>query len=276
MAVHDIGGRREQWDSARLTGLFEPRRLLRQGHADDWTDSLTGLNSQVTRMAEMDQAFRRQHPGLVLVGMAIMLAWPLLTAPGCAVAGVVADRVAGGERRVKVEADYRDLEDRSVAVLVAADGAMLYHSPQARERVIRQTSAGVAEHVSGTTLANPRQIVEFQNTNPYWATVPAGRLLEVLDVERLVLIDLVEYRTHDPGNRHIWRGRITGNVAVHAADVSDPDNPDYYGTVTVNYPEDDQIGVVDPDTDTQTIELAMVKVFARDVVRLFHDHEVRR
>lgn len=200
----------------------------------------------------------------------------LMMAPGCAIGGWLADGVGGGGQRVKVEADYLDLEGHSVAVLVSADQQTLFYSPQARGRVVREVSTGIAEHVPETTLTDPRQITEFQRANDYWTTMRASRLLEQLEVERLVLIDLVEYRTHEPGNRHVWRGQVTGNVAVHAADADDPDNPDYYRTVSVSYPQDNGIGVVNEDTDRETIELAMVKVFGRNVVRLFHHHEVRR
>lgn len=235
-----------------------------------------GLTMANSVMSDTNRGVSRWRRYLAVSVLSVVMVWMMWSASGCAIAGVLAHSVAGGERRVKVEADYRDLDDRRVAVLVAADRDVLFYSPQARERVVREVSAGIAEHVSGATLANPRQIAEFQNANPYWTTMRVSRLIDLLEVERVVVIDLVEYRTHDPGNQHIWRGRVTGNVAVHAADARDPDNPAYYRTVTIDYPEDSAIGVVNPDVDQQTIELAMVKVFGRDVVRLFHDHEVTR
>lgn len=207
--------------------------------------------------------------------MAVLLA-AAMAMPGCAIGGWVADSLAGGERRVKVEADYEGLADQRVAVLVAADQHTLFYTPRARERIVREVSAGIAEHVPGATLTDPAEVAEFKRQNDHWAALRVSRLLEQIEVDRVVLVDLVEYRTREPGNQHVWRGQVTGNVAVHAADATDPDNPVYYRTINVTYPEDSDIGVIHPDTEDETIELGMVKAFGRDVVRLFHHHEVRR
>lgn len=207
---------------------------------------------------------------------AAMVLGVMVAAPGCAVGAWLADSVAGGERRVKVEADYEGLAEQRVAVLAAADQRTLFYTPGARERIVREVSAGIAEHVPGTTLTDPGQVADFKRRNDHWAAMRASRLLDVLEVDRVVLIDLVEYRTREPGNQHVWRGQVTGNVAVHAADADDPDNPVYYRTIGATYPEDDDVGVVNPDTEDETIELGMVKVFGRDVARLFYNHEVRR
>ena len=68
-----------------------------------------------------------------------------------------------------------------------------------------------------------------------------------MDVDKIVLIDLVEYRTHEPGNSYIWQGLITANIGVIDAHASDPDNFVYYNTVQVRFPEESSIGVVDAD-----------------------------
>ena len=209
-------------------------------------------------------ATRRLGPLLALIAAA-------LAASGCGLGPWLAHGVAGGEKTVKVKADYHNLENQRIAVLVTADEHTLYRAPEATEKICRSVSAHIAENVDGAQLMNPRQIVQFQDENPYWSTMRAGRLIEKLDTDRLVLIDLVEYRFHEPGNSHLWHGLVTGNVAVHEADGNDPDNPAYYRTVTTSFPEDTRVGVV--DSDRETIELGMVKTFGRDVARLFHLHE---
>lgn len=191
---------------------------------------------------------------------------------GCSVLAWLTHGVAGGERRTKVKAEYPELANQRVAVLVAADSRTLYRAPQSREKVCRAVASYLAEHLPTATLMNPREVVRYQADNPHWATVPPGRLLDELAVDRLVLIDLAEYRLHERGNRHLARGVLTANVTVHAADADDPDNPDYYQTVTTRYPEDSTVGVV--NADAQSIELGMIQAFGMSVARLFHDHEI--
>lgn len=206
--------------------------------------------------------------------LALLLALLLPALPGCGIVSWLAHGVAGGEKRVKVKAEYTDLADQRIAVLVAADSRTLFRAPQAPEMICRAVSSYLAEHVEGATLMNPRQAIAFQNDNPHWPTTRPGELLEKLEVDRLILIDLAEYRLHEPGNRHLARGMVTANVAVHARDADDPDNPAYYRTVATRFPEDSTVGVV--NADEQSLELGMVKSFSLSVARLFHEHEIKR
>ena len=93
-------------------------------------------------------------------------------------------------------------------------------------------------------------------------------------MQRLVLIDLNEYRLNEPGNRHLWRGYIDGNVAVYEADAEDPDDPAFATTVTAQYPEESSIGLV--EGEAETIELAALTSFGLKTGRLFYDHKVER
>jgi hypothetical protein len=195
----------------------------------------------------------------------LMLALVCLYTAGCG-------PMPGEKVMVDVSAEYLDLADRRVAVMVAADGHTLHRYPDAPLRLCRAMTTRIATHVPGVTTTIPSQIIQYQQDNPYWMNLRYGDLAKKLDVDKIVLIDLVEYQTHDPGNAHIWQGRITANVGVIDANARDPDNFVYHNTVSVQFPQGSDIGIIDSDNDT--IQLGMVVMFARRGGGLFYDHQI--
>jgi len=198
----------------------------------------------------------------------------VVSGPGCVAAGFVVDAVARGPKKVKVEAAYKGLAGKRVAVLVIATAAMLFEYPEVSVKVGRAVSARIATNTSGTMLVTPAQVVKFQRDNPHWDSVPGGTLAKRLGVERLVMIDLSEYSTHEPGNAHVFRGVVTGNVDVLEGDGPDPNNAVFSNLVAIRFPEGMAVGVV--AEDAPTIELGMLDAFSRAVAGLFYDHTVIR
>lgn len=200
------------------------------------------------------------------------LALLCLAVTGCNMIGYAGQALRGDNERIEVEAEYRGLEGKSVAVLVAADEYTLGTYPTAPLGVARAVSARLAENMPSVTVTDPQEIVKFQQKNPFWITSRYGELVEKLGVDAIVLIDLVEYRTHEPGNAYVWAGLITANVGVIERDAENPDNFTFFNTVRAQFPEDRKVGV--PNQDDQTIQLGMHSIFSRDAAGLFYDHVV--
>ncbi|HEX7008490.1 MAG TPA: hypothetical protein VF184_00820 [Phycisphaeraceae bacterium] len=201
---------------------------------------------------------------------AVLAAAMLIAATGGC--GWLAYGLAGGKRKVNVKAQYLGLNNHSIAVLTLADEYVLFEYPKAPSLVTVAVSSRIAADVPGVTVMDPRQVVAYQNQNPYWATLPDGELIRALGVDRLVRIDLAQYRTHEPGNSHVWQGMATANVSVIEADAPNPNNPVFRTTVESRFPEDTKIGVL--NTNDQTIQLGLVKALAEAVSGLFHDHQI--
>src|SRR5690606_38858230 len=130
-------------------------------------------------------------------------------------------------RTVDVAADYRGLDNQRVAVLVAANDQLLYRYPQAPSKVNQAVSAHLVQQVPGVTVTDPKQMIDFQINNPFWNAIPYSQIVQQLDVDRLVVVDLSEYRTHEPGNAHLWKGNVSGHIKVIDATAVDPDVPAY-------------------------------------------------
>jgi hypothetical protein len=201
--------------------------------------------------------------GLGLV--ALMLLAAVLNVSGCV-------PMPGEKVLVDVAGEYLGLVDQRVAVMVAADGYMLHSYPEAPIRLSKSITSRIAQHVPGVVTTIPEQVARFQEANPYWMNMRYGELAEKMGVDKIVLVDLVEYQTHEPGNAHLWQGLITANVGVIDANAPDPDNFIYYKTVGARFPEESDIGII--DTDDDTIQLGMVVLFARKAGGLFYDHQI--
>ncbi len=196
--------------------------------------------------------------GLLLMGLC-------LSAVGC-------ETMANEKQMVDVRAEYLGLAKQRVAVIVAADSHMLYQYPNSRGNVCRAITAKLAKNVPGITTTIPDKIDAFQADNPYWINMRYGELAERLGVDKIVLVDLIEYQTHEPGNAHLWQGLITANLGVIDKDAADPDNFVYQKTVTAKFPEETTVGII--DSDDETIQLGMVFLFARRGGGLFYDHQI--
>ncbi len=193
---------------------------------------------------------------------------------GCNYMAYMGQALQGDEEVTEVEADYRGLEGKSIAVMVAADEYVLFTHPDAQIGVARAVSARLADNMPSVIVMDPAKVVQFQAENPYWYAIPYSELIQKMDVDAIVLIDLVEYQTHEPGNKYIWQGIITGNVGVILADAENPDDFVYYTTVRALFPEDRKVGVV--DANNATIQLGMHSIFSRDAAGLFYDHSIVR
>lgn len=178
----------------------------------------------------------------------------------------------GEKKMIDVKAQYLGLADQRVAVLTSADAHLLHDYPKAPLLINKAITSRIAKNVPGVTTTIPEEIDAFQKQNPYWANMRYGELAEKLGVDRVVLIDLIEYQTHEPGNAYIWQGLVTANIGVIDADARDPDNFVFQNTVQARFPQKSDIGLV--DSDNETIQLGLLFLLSQRGGGLFYDHQV--
>ena len=201
---------------------------------------------------------------LSLLAMAVMLC-------GCpfhlfgAMAGA-----AESQKKVEKHARYYGLEGKSVAVVVDADLSILYEHPDLVGTITSGVSEWINRDVIGTTMVPAAVVLAWQWRTPQWNAMPYGELIKSLNVDRVVLIDIYEYRLNPPGNRWLWEGVCAANVSVIEADAFDPDMPVGPFDVIGEYPK---IKGVDRDSATeQRIELGVLAEFIKKTAWLFYKH----
>lgn len=180
------------------------------------------------------------------------------------------------KKKIDVKGQYLDLNNRSVAVVVSMSDYTEFKHPQAKQRIAEEIARLIQANVPGATLTVPSEIIAWQQDNPYWATRPPSMMIQQLKVERLVLVEIGEYRTHEPGDKHILRGVISASVNIVEAEAADPDNFGASFTKNVMYPEPGESKIGRVGDDEQAIELRTQIRFCEMTAGLFYDHQIIR
>lgn len=212
-------------------------------------------------------------PGLNFARLLALVCVALVPIPGCAV-GTIVGGMAESHRRNStrlVHAEYIGLTDKSFAVLVAADRGVQSARPQQVARLTTLITQRLIEHAGASGVVPPSVVLEFQYNNPRWVTLTYDELAEALGVERLIYVDLFEFRLNDPGNAHLWNGLASGTVGVIEADGPLGDDFAFSKQISVRFP--DQDGYTRTSFSAEQIAVILEKRFVDRVTWLFHDHQ---
>ena len=125
-------------------------------------------------------------------------------------------------------------------------------------------------NVPGAALARPDLIARWQYATPQWESMAYTEIAQKLGVQRLVIVDLYEYRLHPPGNRFEWNGACGASIGVVETDGYDPDTFAQMYNVSVEYPK--KSGLALDALSQEHVETVLVNQFTQRVAWLFHDH----
>lgn len=177
---------------------------------------------------------------------------------------------------IDVKGQYFDLSNRSVAVVVSMSDFAQFNHPVAKEMITREMVRRIQTNVPGVTMTRPEEILAWQRNNPYWATRPPSMMIEQLEVDRLILVEIGEYRTNEPGDRYVLRGVISASINVVEAEADDPDNFGASFTKTAMYPEPGESKIGRVGDDVKRIETLTQLRFCETAAGLFYDHQIIR
>jgi hypothetical protein len=195
---------------------------------------------------------------------------------GCAIVGFGGAMVESYRRQSTrpVDAEYTNLEGKRWAVIVTANRIIQADHPQIVpylntrivERLLEQQ-----EQIAATGYVPAERVLAYIYENPRWIAMPRGELARQLGVDRLIIVELLEYRLHDPGNQYLWNGLATGTVGVIEADSPVPDEFAWERAIRVGFP--DKTGVGPGDLPAQAVATALAGRFIDRASWLFYRHE---
>ena len=217
---------------------------------------------------------RNARPRLWQRATAIALtAMTLTAAPGCIVAGLVGGMAESAHRSgsTMYPAEYDGLTGKTYAVVVSADRLIEADHPGIAARITQLVDSRLHEHAGASAHIPPARLISFLYANPQWQAVPRGELGEHLGVERLILIELVDYRLHEPGNRYTYSGVASGIVQVFEVDSGLPDDPMYEQPIAVAFP--DRAGILEEEISKTAVTSELSRRFGERVAWLFYPHE---
>ena len=148
-----------------------------------------------------------------------------VTLVGCGLEGLVGGMAQNFEyaKKIEVHPEYNGLGNESVAVIVQTDMATMYEYPNVDLLMASGVAGRLQMHVEGVRVLDPRLVNSWQFRTPQWSALAFGEMAERLKVNRIVYIDVYEYRLNPPGNRYLWDGVCAANVSIIERDSYDPD-----------------------------------------------------
>jgi hypothetical protein len=165
---------------------------------------------------------------------------------------------------------YDGLEHHTVAVLVDAPLDLLYTKPDLVDQVSGGLMSRLQEKVPNITLVHPMAVRQWQFSTPQWNAMAFGEIAEELGVDRIVLVDMQEFRLHPRGNRWLWEGRCRASVGVIERDGYDIDSYADVWEVTAKFPD---LEGLDKDSASEfEIQTGLLSEFIKRTSYLFYKH----
>ncbi|MBZ0173163.1 MAG: hypothetical protein K8E66_12335, partial [Phycisphaerales bacterium] len=195
--------------------------------------------------------------------------------PGCQLFGLVGAMAESAHEQgsTTYPADYTGLEGHSYAVIISADRLIEADHPGITTRLTQIIDRDLHANAGATAHIPPGRLLSFLYANPQWQALPRGELGEQLGVDRLIVIELVEYTLHEPGNRYLWNGVASGIVEVYEVDSALPDDPMYEHSIAVTFP--DRSGVLEEELPRTVVTSELSRRFGARAAWLFYSHEER-
>lgn len=216
-----------------------------------------------------DAVARGARTALILTTLACIA----VAGPGCAIAAIIGGAAESYQRTgsTTFPADYEGLSRHSFAVLVSADRVIEAEHPGLVGRVAALVNRNLAENANASAFIPTNTILNAQLNNPQWQFMPRGEVAEILGVQRLVTVELVEYRLTEAGNGYLWSGAAEALVEVYEADGPIPDEPTYDRRVSVTFP--DVTGVLREEVPETIITSELSRRLTDRVSWLFYEHD---
>jgi len=211
---------------------------------------------------------------------ALLLAAVVVGAGGLAGSGCVVGAFIGGmaesyrrSSTYAVAAEYDGLEGKSFAVAVYGDRVLQGSQPTLLPRLTNRITLELAQPartgVSG--FVPPQAVLELQFANPDWAGWSYERLAEEFGVDRLIVVEIYEYRLNEPGNAYLWDGLIAAKVGVVEADGPIPGEFSFSKDIQVRFPN--ETGMGPSDFTRSQVQAGVEQRFVHRVTWLFFEHQ---
>ncbi|MEM0982843.1 MAG: hypothetical protein AAGI17_02715 [Planctomycetota bacterium] len=192
---------------------------------------------------------------------------------GCALFGFIAYTAENARRTgsTTYPADYDGLTDKTYAVVVEADRVIQAEHPSLVPRLIDRVNTMIHDNAGASQYIPSDRIVRFIYDNPTWQALSRGELAERLGVERLIVVEVLEYRHHSEGNPYIWEGVASAITSVFESDSGIPDDPSFQRSFIVSFPDNTE--VLRESIPEAAVRTELTNRVARRAAWLFYEHD---
>lgn len=193
----------------------------------------------------------------------------LLVALGCLVVGGCSFLAMAGQKAVGVPVPprYVGLKKQSVAIVVYANQAITFMYPQAPQEVSAFVGNEMQAKIPSIHLLPYADVLAWQRHTPGWQALPVKSIGKHFGVHRVLYLELVHYRSHAPGARHLMQGRIEANVFVYNTQI--PGSGLVFSAhLNTLFPKSGPEPVY--DSDNNVVRMHTLERFSRNLTRMFY------
>lgn len=218
---------------------------------------------------------RRRHIRNLFGG--IGLACALAALGGCAVSALIGGMAESYKKTSthEVKPETNVLDGKTFAVLVTTDRSIEEVAPGLSATLVSRITQILADprNDAGTTgVVPPAMVIQYMYDHPGWRAKSMDDLAKELGgAQRLVFVEVSEFRTSEPGNKYLYDGVAAGSVAVVEADSDLADYYTFERTILVKYP--DEQGHRTEEMPVAAVRTELMRRFVDRVVWPFITHQ---
>lgn len=168
-------------------------------------------------------------------------------------------------------AQYDGLVGKSFAVVTSSSRMIEAEHPGLSARITQRVNDRLIQNANPGYAIPSRDLLMVLYNTPQWTAMTRADVAGMLGVERLIVIEIIEYRIQEPGNQYTWDGAISGIVSVFEADSAIPDDPMFEKAIRISFP--DSPGFTSADIPEAAVTTELSNRFVNRAAWLFYEHE---
>ena len=181
------------------------------------------------------------------------------------------------QKLVEMHPEY-NLDGMRVAIVITTDLSLHYQHPGIANLIVEGIVARLAKAASegkpgvqNVRILNPGDVARWQFETPHWSAMPTGDLVDQLGVDRVIYIDLHEYRLTPPGNRWLWEGLCEATIGIVEKDGYEQDGFTDVYQITATFPRRPSV-LARQEADEADIARGLLTEFMKQTAWLFYFH----
>jgi hypothetical protein len=192
---------------------------------------------------------------------------------GCIIGAAIGGMAESAKRTGKheVEPAYSGIAGHSFTVVVSADRLLEANTPGITARINERVNNRLIQNAAPSFAIPSQDLLTVLYNTPQWTAMPRGEVAEMLGVERMIVIELIEYALHEPGNQYVWDGSAAAIVTVYESDSGFPDDPVFEKAIRIKFP--DSSGFMRTDIPEAAVTSELSNRLINRISWLFYMHE---
>lgn len=207
------------------------------------------------------------------LALAMLGALATISIPGCIIPAAIGGMAESYHRTGKstVYADYTGITGKSFAVVVTGSRMIEADHPGLTARLIQRINDRLIANADPSYAIPSGDLLTVLYNTPQWPAMTRGEVGEMLGVERLIVVEIIDYILHEPGNQYLWDGVASALVQVFETDSAMPDDPVFEKSIRITFP--DTKGFLRTDIPEAAVTSEMSNRLVNRVSWLFYEHE---